>query len=325
MPERILLIDGTNNFLRNFAAISAVNVNGDPIGGIHGFINNVMWWTIQMSPSKVYVCWDGPDGSFKRRKILKEYKQQRKRLSHVNRSFEYTPDEIEQNRRYQFSTLKKILEAIPVIQMEYEFVEADDIISVLWALNQDKQKIIISNDKDFYQLLNKDTICFDPLKKEYINLIAAQKKFGVSIQNFPLFKAIIGDKSDNVKGVLGIGPTTVLKLLPFLAETKKYTVADVIVYAEEQVKNKSKMTKSYQKFVDQQDSFMNCYNVVQLTDSIVPGNKIAIIKQDMIKRPAFEPIALRILASDDLQGIDIEKFITVMNQLMAIQPKAEHV
>lgn len=313
--DRILLIDGTNNFLRNFAAVSVANANGEPVGGIHGFMNNIMWWTTQMVPSRIYVCWDGPDGSFKRRKILKEYKQQRKRMSRVNRNIEYTPDEIEQNRAYQFDTLKKFLEAIPVIQMEYEFVEADDIISVLWALNRDKQKIIISSDKDFYQLLDANTICYDPLKKEYINLLKAQEKFGVSIQNFALYKSIIGDKSDNVKGIVGVGPTTILKLLPFLSESKKYTVADVIIYAEEQIKNKSPMTKSYQKFVDQQDSFINCYNVVQLTDSIVPGNKIQIIKDDMTKRPVMEPIVLRILAGDDLQGIDIEKFITVMNGL----------
>ena len=310
-----MLVDATNNFLRNFVVQGTTNVNGEPTGGVHGLINNLLYWSMQMMPTKIFMCWDGPNGGYKRRKILSEYKQHRKRFIRTNRSMEYTDNEIEQNKNFQLQMVKRILETIPVIQMEYEYVEADDVISVLCALNKDKQKIIVSSDKDFYQLLDGKTICFDPLKRAYVNLIAVQKKYGIGIPNFPLFRAIVGDKSDNIKGVLGVGPSNIIKLLPFLANQERYTVADVITYASQQIEAKSKLSKSYQKFIDQQDSLMKCYNVTQLVESIITNSQIQTIKTDMCKIPMFEPIALRILASDDLQGIDIEKLIQVMNSL----------
>lgn len=320
--QRILLIDATNNFLRNFAAISIANANGEPVGGICGFVTNIMYWVEQMRPNKVYVCWDGVDGGFKRKKILKEYKQNRKSLSHVNRNIEYTQDEIDKNKNYQITTLKKILDTIPIIQLEYDYTEADDIISILCALNKDKQKIIISSDKDFYQLLDNNTICFNPIKKCYINLVNVQQKYGVNTENFALYKSLIGDKSDNVKGVVGIGPKHVMTLFPFLSLNHKYTIQEILCYCNEQINDDNcKHKKLYQKVIDQQELLIKCYNVVQLTDSIVPGSRIQIIKQDMQKNVVMESIALRILASEDLQCVDIEKFILTLNGLLASNRK----
>ena len=180
-----------------------------------------------------------------------------------------------QNQIYQQTRLVEYINQTPIIQLMLEGVEADDIIS--FVVNDPRhtgwQKVIVSSDKDFYQLCDDETIIYRPIQKEVLNKNNVIEKFDIHPANFALARAIAGDKSDNLKGVDRVGLPTVAKRLPFLKEEKTFTIDDVFNYCKEQESS----VKAYDNIVEQIDVVATNYKMMQLyTPSIsVQGrNKI---------------------------------------------------
>ena len=143
-----------------------------------------------------------------------------------------------------------------------EDVEADDIVSYVvqhYSL-KDWQKVIVSSDKDFYQLCDDKTIVLRPIQNEVKSKVSIIEEFGIHPTNFALARAITGDKSDNLPGVGGIGLPTVSKRLPFLVEEKNYTIDEVYEYCEE-VDSK---VKAYENILEQIDKIKLNYDMMQL-------------------------------------------------------------
>jgi len=288
-----------------------MDINGNPIGGVFGFIRSLMFFTEKFSPTKVYVCWDGEHGSQKRRTILKEYKEGRK-VPTLNRTYEFTEDELEKNKSNQFRKLKEqYIPALPVIQLDYEYTEADDIISLVCYLKKEDEKIIISADKDFYQLLDEKTVCYNPITEKYKTHKNLVEEYKISSKNFAVARALVGDNSDNLKGAKGVGLKSVSKLFPFLSENKEYYMKDILVHATNNIDE----SKKYKSIVESFDHLMKIYNVVQLRDSILPIEKINQVKENIDCGVSWEPIACRILMSDDFPNFDIDRFVNVFNGL----------
>ncbi len=260
--KKLMVIDGTNNFYRSYIVDPSISTNGAPIGGVKGFFKTLQKLSREINPDQIIVCWDGADGSRKRRSMVKTYKDGRKpiRLNRSNRNL--NESEEKDNKIWQQVRLMELLNETPVIQLVLDSVEADDLISLVVQDNNYKgwHKIIVSSDKDFYQLCDDETIVHRPIQKETLNLPRVVEQFGIHPRNFALARAIAGDKSDNLPGVPGVGLSTIARRFPFLSESRDYTLDD-IVEACEQVE---KPLKVHDGIVDSVDIIERNYKMMQL-------------------------------------------------------------
>ena len=228
--DRVLLIDGLNLFFRNFAMMNFVNEQGVHIGGLGGFIRSLNSLINQIKPTSVYVVFDGTGSSVNRKNLLPEYKSGRNLARITNwDSFDSLEDEHD-SKIDQIVRLIHYLKCLPVKTLSLDKVEADDIIAYLSSILPSKhnsQVFIVSNDKDFVQLVDDKVILFRPGDKEYYTKKMVKEKFGVLAENFILYKTLLGDQSDKVAGVKGLGEKGLLKKFPELAE-RILTFQDII-------------------------------------------------------------------------------------------------
>ena len=233
MTKRVMIIDALNMYFRAYIVDPSISTNGEPIGGVKGFIKILQKMCREMKPDQVVICWDGAGGSNKRRAQNKNYKSGRKPIR-LNRSVRnMSLDEETQNKIWQQTELFGLLNHMPVIQFIFPEVEADDVISAVAQapIYQGWQKVIISSDKDFFQLLGPDNVVlYRPIQKQFLNRMRILEEYGIHPTNFALARAIVGDKSDNLDGVPGVGLPTVAKRLPFLSQKESYTIDSVIKF-----------------------------------------------------------------------------------------------
>jgi len=270
--SRVMVIDALNQFLRGYIVNPTLTPNGDPIGGAAGFLKILQKLCRDIKPDKVVICWDGKGGSRKRRLVNKNYKEGRKPIR-LNRDVKNLTEEQElQNKVWQQIRLIEYLNNFPVTQLMLDEVEADDVIALITQLPDFKgwQKVIVSSDKDFFQLLDNETVVLRPTQNEILNKHMIVEKFGIHPTNFALARAIVGDKSDNLEGVPGVGLPTVAKRLPFLAEEKTYTISEVNEYC----KLAESSLKAYQNIVVNKKLIKENYKLMQLySPSISVQNK----------------------------------------------------
>jgi DNA polymerase-1 len=264
MNKRALIIDALNLYYRNFIVDPSLSANGQPIGGLKGFLKSLQKLMRDTNPDKVIICWDGPGGSQKRKSMVKSYKDGRKPIR-LNRSIRNLSESEEvENKIWQQTRLVEYLNNTPIIQLMFESIEADDIISAVVQHHTLRgwQKVIVSTDQDFYQLCDDETVIFRPVQKEILNKKRVIEKYGIHPTNFALARAIAGDKSDNLSGVDGVGLPTVSKRLPFLTEEKTSTLEQVLGYCEE--KQEESTLKAYTNIVEQFDRVRLNYKMMQL-------------------------------------------------------------
>ncbi len=266
--KRLLIIDGQNMFIRNYVMSPQLDINGNPIGGLTGFMRSLQKEVRRAKPDRVVVCWEGPGGSQARREKNKNYKLGRK-APKLNREYEFATPEAERENKYeQLLRLTEYLENLPVLQMSLENVEADDIIAWLCHCNEydEWQKVIVSNDQDFLQLCDDKTILLRPGKNEQVlNKNKVLEEYGIHPRNFAWARAVVGDKSDNLEGVRGLGLKTMAKRFPFLSENKDYGLDDILTHA----KNNSSKIKAYQNVLDNEEIIASNYEIMQLYTSTI--------------------------------------------------------
>jgi len=275
--KRLLIIDGQNMFIRNYVMSPQLDINGNPIGGLTGFMRSLQKEVRRAKPDRVVVCWEGPGGSQKRREKNKNYKLGRK-APRLNREYEFaTPEEERENKYEQLVRLTEYLERLPVLQLSLENVEADDIIAWLCHCNEysEWQKLIISNDKDFIQLCDDKTVLVRPGKnEEVLNKNNVLEQYNIHPRNFAWARAITGDKSDNLEGVKGLGLATVAKRFSFLSENKDYTLEDILTHA----KNNNSKIKAYQNVLDSEEIIASNYEIMQLYTSTISSQGVQKLK-----------------------------------------------
>ena len=260
--KRVLIIDALNAYLRAYIVNPSLSLNGQPIGGIKGFFMILQKLVRESSPDEVMVIWDGPDGSRKRKTMDKNYKSGRKPIK-LNRAFHnLTDDEELKNKIWQQTRLIEYLNEMPIVQAMIPEVEADDIIAYVSRLPYYNgwQKLIVSNDRDFMQVCDEETVLLRPVKGEYLNTRRIIEQTGVHPTNMALARAIIGDSSDNLPGIRGLGFGTVKKRLSFLSEEKTYNVDDVVEHCESVESD----LKFYSKIVEGKELIEHNYKMMQL-------------------------------------------------------------
>lgn len=231
----ILVVDSLNVFLRAYHAYPSMNeTTGEHMGGIVGFIKMLKRIIDDMQPSRVYVVWEG-GGSSKRRSLYSEYKANRK-PGKLNRFYEDDIPDTPENKLDQVATLIKLLKTLPLCQLYVSDVEADDVIAFLVKRHfPDHNKVILSTDKDMYQLLDEKTEIYDMNKKSYVTSATVKETYMIPPRNFALAKTLCGDGSDNIPGIKGCGFKTVARRFPLLLEDKDVLLQDVIDYAHTRV------------------------------------------------------------------------------------------
>lgn len=260
---RTLIIDGNNRFISAYVVNPALSINGVPIGGINGFLRSLQKSLREMKPDRVVIAWDGAQGSVRRRRINKNYKKGRKPLS-VNRTIDLlNEDEKEQNRIWQQIKLMEYLNFLPVTQICLDNLEADDIIAFLCKIFKDDQKIIVSADKDFFQLLDGTTIISRPTQKELLNAHDIVERYDIHPNNFGLARAIHGDASDKLDGVGGVGLKTIAKRFPAFKNEKKIELTDLLKICEGE-SEKKKPLKVYEKILKNVGLIKENYSIIQL-------------------------------------------------------------
>ncbi len=300
--KRVLIIDALNMFLRSYTIIPSMNPKGLPNGGTVGFIKSLQKLCRDFRPSEVVICWDGHGGSEKKRQLNKEYKQGRRPVRFNRRMIELPEEDVYKNRRDQQLRLHEYLNEMPVVQLQLDYVEADDIIAYVNTRSKYKgwDKIIVSSDKDFYQLCEDDqTYIWRPIQKELINQKQLVYKFGVHPANFALVRAIEGDSSDNLKGVPRIGMKTVVKYFPFVDKPQKISCSEIFTHCQME-KNKKSV---HNKLLEHKELVKSNYTIMQLYEpNISLQGKQQVDYTLSNYKPLFSKINISKMLMEDGQG-----------------------
>jgi len=217
MPPTLYLIDGHALAYRMYFALTAggggsqrwQTSRGEPTAGIYGFARELLRILEQEKPEYMAVAFDV--GKTFRDEIFPEYKGTREKM----------PDDL----RPQIERIRKMVDTFNIPRLEMEGFEADDVLgSVARIANEQGLGVkIITGDRDLLQLVNKrTTVYLAGDNQNYIKDEDVVKKLGVLPTQVVDYKAIVGDKSDNIPGVMGVGEKTAITLL------EKYKTLDNI-------------------------------------------------------------------------------------------------
>ena len=268
--ERILMIDGLNLFFRNFAMMNMVNPDGIHIGGLGGFFRSLGAEIRRVNPTQVYVIFDGAGSSNNRKNLLPEYKSGRdlQRITNWD-AFDNLEDEHDA-KVDQMVRIIQYLKTLPVKTLSIPKVEADDVIAYLSNVipkNPKDKVFIVSSDKDFLQLINKNVIVYRPMEKEFYTEETVVEKFKMSPTNFILYKTLMGDNSDKVAGVKGLGPKKLYKLFPELSE-RDMSLDDIYNICE----SKFKENVIYARIIQNIDALERNYKIMDLSNPMIDKN-----------------------------------------------------
>lgn len=215
MRDRILLVDGNHNLHRSCHVPSLADLEYDGVktGGIYGFLNSLRDTVSAYPLDKVFVVWDGGRSS-RRMTLFPEYKPR----PDPSKDPEYSAylEFFRSSRDY----LVELMPNIGVRSIRVTGREADDVIGYLTQHNQDTDFVVMSEDLDFAQLIDSHVLLWRPVRREQIGLSNFKERLGVLPEYFKLFKAMVGDGSDGIPGIKGVGDNTA-KIVCELYEEKQ--------------------------------------------------------------------------------------------------------
>jgi len=269
--KRTLLIDGLNLFFRNFAMMNMVNPDGVHIGGLGGFFRSLGAMIRQIQPDQVYVVFDGASSTTSRKNLIPEYKSGREDQRVTNWEVFDSLDDEHDSKVDQIVRVIQYLKTLPVKTVILDKVEADDIIAYLCDTlpnHQDDKVFIVSSDKDFLQLINEYVVVYRPMEKKYYTEEVFKEKYNMSPKNFILHKTLLGDNSDKIKGVKGLGEKGLLKKFPELAE-RNLTFDDIFEICEKKFKDHV----VYARIIQGVDDLEKNYKVMDLSNPMIDENE----------------------------------------------------
>jgi len=283
--DKVLLIDGLNLFFRNFAMMNMVNPEGIHVGGLGGFFRSLGAMIRQTQPTSVYVVFDGAGSSTNRKNLLPEYKSERNLQRVTNWEVFDNLDEEHNSKVDQIVRVIQYLKLLPVKTTVIDKVEADDIIAVLSNKLVEKFNstvFIVSSDKDFVQLVTDKIILYRPMEKEYYTPDTIRKKFGCLSKNFILYKTLLGDNSDKISGVKGLGTKGIYKKFPELQD-QELTLDDIFDISIRKFKDHV----IYSRILQDENKLRTSYKIMDLNTPFIDSKQIEylnnLIDQDIPK------------------------------------------
>jgi DNA polymerase-1 len=275
--KRLFLVDASNMFFRAFYAIRQLsNSKGMPTNALYGYLSMTVKLLREMKPDYMAYCFDSKEDGF-REELYADYK--------ANRS------EMPEDLIPQMPYFTKIVEALGIPCYHQEGVEADDIIGTLATMGAKNhvEVTIVSGDKDFAQLIGPMVKMMDTMKNVIYDVDGVKEKWGIRPDQMIDYLSLIGDSSDNIPGVAGVGPKTALKLLD------SYPSLDEIYKNIESVKP----DKLREKMINSKD-------IAYLSQQLVT------IKTDMDLKAGLEDLKLKPVHKDEmialLNELDFKSF-----------------
>lgn len=285
--EKILLIDGTALLYRSFYAFfnkPLRNSKRKNIGAIFGVLKTLKYIERIYNSKYIAFCFDAP-GKTERVKLYPLYKANRPKI----------PDELKE----QIPDLITILNLLGIKFIEIEGYEADDIIASM-VKRYDRNSIIISFDKDFAQLVNERVKMANPSNiGKLLGNEEIREKYGVFPNQIIDYLSLIGDNSDNIPGIPGIGPKTASKLL------NEFGSVDNIYINIDKIKEKKLKTN----LMEYKDQLLKARNLIKLYSDLNVGD-IEFIKRKNIQKEAFlkkmNDLELYSIINDFIQSSQVE-------------------
>ena len=295
--DRVLILDGLNLFFRNFAMMNMVNPDGVHIGGLGGFFRSLGAMIRQTNPTSVYVVFDGAGSTVNRKNLLSEYKGTRNLQRITNWEAFDSIEEEHDSKIDQIVRIIQYLKLLPVKTTILDKVEADDIIAVLAEKLVEKHNstcFIVSSDKDFLQLVTDKIILYRPMEKEYYTPKVVEEKLGLLPENFILYKTLLGDNSDNIPGIKGLGAKGIFKKFPEL-KTQSLTLDDIFEISTRKFKDHV----VYSRIIQDQARIETSYKVMDLSVPMIDDKG-----KDHINK----------LISEDIPELRSDLFIQLYNE-----------
>jgi len=196
--KKLLLIDGSSFLYRAYYGMRPLHApNGEPVQAVYGFCRMIKKLIKQFNSEHMVLVWDSK-GKTLRHEMYADYKATR----------QAPPSDLFEQKKY----IRKFAELIDLAQVEQSGVEADDSIYSL-AKNfsakefsaKDYEVLVITSDKDLYQLINDKVQVFDPFKDKIVTAQAFEEERGFPVSKLSFYHSLLGDASDNIPGVKGIG------------------------------------------------------------------------------------------------------------------------
>ena len=228
----LALVDGSNYLYRAYYGIPALtNSKGFPTNAIYGFTTMLMKLLRDLNPDYVVVTFD-LKGPTTRHGEFEDYKATRKSM----------PDDLIP----QVPFVKDVVRGFSVCIMEKQGIEADDLIGALTVQASEKgwRTAIISGDKDLMQLIGDSVTMVDTMKDKTYDVAAVKEKFGVGPEKVVEILGLMGDTSDNIPGVPGIGPKTAKRLI------EEYGSVEAVIENAEKLHN-VKLRESFRQHAEQ--------------------------------------------------------------------------
>ena len=195
------LVDGSSYIFRAFFGVRQLSTSkGFPTNALYGFINMLQKVIREEKPDYLVVAFDSPDKTF-RHKIYPDYKANR----------EAPPEELAK----QFPYFEPLVQAYGLSSVRRPGFEADDIIGTLAkkGIQEGLEVVIVSGDKDMMQLISPNVYMLDTMKNKKFMDKEVVEKFGVQADKVVEVMGLMGDSSDHVPGVAGIGPKIAAELI----------------------------------------------------------------------------------------------------------------
>jgi DNA polymerase-1 len=208
--KKLMLVDGNSILNRAYYGLMGNNMlstsDGIYVNAVYGFINILFKYLDEENPNYLGVAFDVKGATFRHEKFS-DYKANRKGM----------PEEL----ALQVPIIKQILDCMNIKRLELEGYEADDILGSvsLCAEQRDMEVVILTGDRDSLQLASNTTRIKLPItrsratKTEEYNYNEVVKKYGVTPEHLIEVKGLMGDPSDNIPGVPGVGKKTALELI----------------------------------------------------------------------------------------------------------------
>ena len=276
MKKKIILVDGHNLLFRMFYGIpsSIKNSKGKEIRGLVGFIGSIKKLVATFDPYSLVVLFDSETSKSNNIILDANYKANRK---------DYTNVPVDENPFSQLPSIKKTLDFLNVVYQEIENNEADDYIASLIANHQngEYEYIIVSTDADFIQLIDEKTFLYSLKGKNSIlyDVEKIMEKYHILPKQYVLYKALVGDKSDNIDGVRGIGKVTA-------AEIVKYNSIENYLHASSNARittllkeNETKIEKNIQLITLNKNLDTSSINFSKLKNTIMQYKTYEIIEK----------------------------------------------
>jgi len=260
--DHVLIVDSMNTFIRGFSMIKALNPKGHHIGGLIGFMKSLGFLVRTIDPTRVICVFDGKGSSINKRNMDPNYKANRDNVKVTNWGMYDSKEEERESMARQMNRLFDYLECLPVNIVSIEKIEADDIISFIskGLASKGKKATIVSSDKDFLQIVNSNIEVYAPIKKKTFTNENIKEEIKVDPINYLIVKALVGDNSDNLRGIRGLGIKTLIKEYPELQNSTPVVLDSIYDKALEKIDTK----KIFARIIHDWDLVVNNYKIMNL-------------------------------------------------------------